>query len=135
MDARSRAAFLALIAVQALHSAEEYRFRLYDVFAPTRILSEAIGPDRATGFLIGTAALLIVAVGSYVASTRSGHKTAQGLAWFWALLEIANGLNHVAVALAAGAYFPGVATAPFLLALGGVLAWRLARGRAFIEGN
>ena len=127
MDARSRAAFLVLIAVQAVHSAEEYWFRLYDVFAPTRILSEAIGPDRVTGFLIGNAALLILAVGSYFASIRSGDKMARGLAWFWALLEIANGLNHVALALAAGAYFPGVATAPLLLAAAGFLAVRLTR--------
>ena len=127
MDARSRAAFLALIAAQALHSAEEYWFRLYDVLAPARILSEAIGPDRATGFLIGNAALLIVALGSYFASIRSGHKTALGLAWFWALVESANGLNHVALALMAGAYFPGVATAPLLLAAAGLLAVRLTR--------
>lgn len=127
MDARSRAAFLALIAAQAAHSAEEYYFRLYDVLAPTRFLSEAIGPDRATGFLIGNAALLLLALGSYFVSTRRGHGSAPGLAWFWALLEIANGLGHVALAWTAGGYFPGIATAPLLLATGFYLAMRLIR--------
>jgi hypothetical protein len=125
MDARSRAAFLALIAAQAAHSIEEYWFRLYDVFAPARFLSAAIGPDRATGFLIGNSALLLLALGCYFASIRPGHWTARGLAWFWALLEIANGLNHVALALSAGGYFPGVATAPLLLGTAGFLAVRL----------
>lgn len=125
MDARSRTAFLALIAAQAAHSAEEYHFRLYDMLAPTRFLSEAIGPDRATGFLIGNATLLLLGFGCYFASIRPGHRSARGLAWFWTLLEIANGLGHIALALAAGGYFPGLATAPFLLATAGYLAWRL----------
>ena len=126
MDARSRAAFLALIGAQAAHSAEEYWFRLYDVLAPTRLLSEAIGPDRATGFAIGNAAILLFGLACYFASIRPGHRTARGLAWFWALLEIANGFGHVALALAAGGYFPGLATAPLLVLTGGYLAWRLS---------
>jgi len=125
MDARSRAAFIALVAAQAAHSAEEYWFRLYDVLAPTRWLSAAIGPDRATGFLIGNAALLLFAFGCYFASIRRGHWTARGFAWFWVLLELANALGHGALALSAGGYFPGLATAPLLAAAGVWLAWRL----------
>ena len=128
MDARSPAAFLAVIAAQAAHSIEEYWFRLYDLLAPTRALSEAIGPDRATGFIIGNAAILLAGLGCYFASVRRGHGSARGLAWFWALLEIANGFGHVAMALAARGYFPGLATAPLLLAAGGYLALRLSSG-------
>jgi hypothetical protein len=129
MDARSRAAFLAVIAAQAAHSIEEYWFRLYDVLAPSRLLAETIGPDRATGFAIGNAAILLFGLGCYFASIRPGHKSARGLAWFWALLEIANGFGHVALALAAGGYFPGLATAPFLLVTGTYLAIQLNRSR------
>jgi len=130
MDARGRAAFLALIAAQAAHSIEEYWFRLYDVLAPTRMLAEAIGPDRATGFAIGNAAILLLGLGCYFAAIRPGRRSARALAWFWALLEIANGLGHCALALAAGGYFPGLATAPLLLATGLYLAMRLSRSQA-----
>lgn len=129
MDARTRFAFLAVIAAQAAHSIEEYWFRLYDLLAPARALSEAIGPDRATGFIIGNAAILLAGLGCYFTSVRRGHGSARGLAWFWALLEIANGLGHVALALWAGGYFPGLATAPLLLATGLYLATRLGRSR------
>ena len=55
---------------------------------------------------------------------RSGRA---GLAWFWALLEIANAMAHVGLAIAAGGYFPGLATAPLLFGLGSWLALRLRR--------
>ncbi|HYI47792.1 MAG TPA: HXXEE domain-containing protein [Allosphingosinicella sp.] len=135
MDARARFAFLAVIAAQAAHSIEEYWFRLYDLLAPTRLLSEAIGPDRATGFLIGNAAILLAGLVCYFASVRRGHGSARGLAWFWALLEIANGLGHVALALWARGYFPGLATAPLLLATGLHLATRLSRSRPPTKGD
>lgn len=130
MDARGRAAFLAVVGAQAAHSIEEYWFRLYDVLAPTRMLAEAIGPDRATGFAIGNAAILLFGLGCYFAAIRPGRRSARALAWFWALLEIANGLGHGALALAAGGYFPGLATAPLLLATGLYLAMRLSRSQA-----
>lgn len=130
MDARARFAFLAVIAAQAVHSIEEYWFRLFDVLAPARAVSEAIGLDRATGFVIANAGLLLVGLVCYFASVRRGHKSARSLAWFWALLEIANGLGHVALALWARGYFPGLATAPLLLATGLYLAMRLGRSRA-----
>ncbi|MFQ5529083.1 MAG: hypothetical protein ACE5FP_01915 [Gemmatimonadota bacterium] len=40
---RVRSAFLALIIVQTFHSAEEYVFRLYDVFPPARASGRSIG--------------------------------------------------------------------------------------------
>lgn len=39
MDSRSRFAFLVLVLAQAAHSAEEYIFKLYDVFVPARFVS------------------------------------------------------------------------------------------------
>jgi hypothetical protein len=66
------------------------------------------------------------ACGAGLARVRPGHRSARAFAWFWALLEIANGLAHAALALAAAGYFPGLATAPLVLAVGGALAWRLA---------
>jgi hypothetical protein len=47
--------------------------------------------------------------------------------WFWAVLELCNGAGHIGLALLSRAYFPGLATAPFLLFFGGWLAVLLIR--------
>ena len=126
--------FLALILAQTAHSVEEYAFRLYDVLAPARYVSGLFGLDRPVGFAIVNAALVLFGLWCWQARIRPGHGSARGFAWFWALLEIANGCGHVVLAGLAGGYFPGLATAPLLLVLGAWLALSLrpggpARGR------
>jgi len=128
-DRAARAAFLALITAQAAHSIEEYCFRLYDRLAPARMVSEALGFDRATGFAIANTALILFGLWCYAARVWAGHRSWRGFAWFWALLECANGVAHGALALAAGGYFPGLATAPLLLGIGLFLASRLVATR------
>ncbi|HEU0099906.1 MAG TPA: HXXEE domain-containing protein [Allosphingosinicella sp.] len=119
-------AFLALILAQAAHSVEEYVFRLYDVLAPARYVSSLFGVDRPVGFIIVNAALVLFGLWCWHARVRQAR--GRGLAWFWALLETANGFAHVALAAMAGGYFPGLATAPALIGLGLWLALRLWRG-------
>lgn len=126
MDGRARVLFAALILAQAVHSIEEYLFRLYDALAPARYVSEALGFDRALGFVVANVALVSFGLWCWLARVRQGHRSARAFAWFWALLETANAFAHGALAVAAGGYFPGLATAPLLLAVGGALAWRLA---------
>lgn len=123
---RGDSIFLGLIALQAAHSVEEYVFRLYDVLAPARYVSSLFGFDRPIGFVVVNTALVLFGLWCWQARVRRGR--GRGLAWFWALLEIANGGAHVALAVAAGGYFPGLATAPLLLVLGGWLALRLGSG-------
>jgi hypothetical protein len=118
MPPRSRAVFLALILAQAAHSVEEFAFRLYDALAPARYVSGLFGVDRSTGFVIVNAALVLFGLWCWFARVRPGRRGWRGLAWFWALLEIANGCAHLALAGLAGGYFPGLATAPLLIGLG-----------------
>ena len=125
MGSRGRTAFLALIAAQAAHSTEECVFRLYDVFAPARFISGLFSSDLARGFAIGNIALVLFGVWCYAARVRRGLPSARGLAWFWSLLELGNGISHSVFALARGGYFPGVATAPFLLGISAYLITRL----------
>jgi hypothetical protein len=115
--------FLALILAQAAHSVEEYVFRLYDVLAPARFVSSMFGVDRQIGFVIANMALVLFGLWCWQARVRLGR--GRGLAWFCAILEIANGCAHVALAIWAGGYFPGLATAPLLIGLGGWLALAL----------
>lgn len=130
MNPRSRSVFLALILAQAAHSVEEYVFRLYDVFAPARFISSLFSDDLATGFAIFNVALVLFGLLCYVASVRPGRPAARALAWLWILIELGNGIGHPAIALARGAYFPGVLTAPVLLALSIYLALRMTRDLA-----
>ena len=58
---RIQLTFLALVAAQAVHSVEEYAFRLYEVFAPARFVSGLISSDLQRGFAIGN--LTLVAFG------------------------------------------------------------------------
>ena len=123
MDSRSRSLFLALIFAQAIHSVEEYAFRLYDVLAPAQYVSGLFGIDRQIGFAVANSALVLFGLWCWGARVRVGR--GRGLAWLWTLVEIVNGCGHILLAIWAGGYFPGLATAPLLLGLGAWMALRL----------
>ena len=130
MSPRARNLFLLLIAAQAIHSVEEFHFRLFDRLLPARYVADAFGVDRPLGFAIANSALIAFGLWCWFARVRPGRGAALGLAWFWALLECANGLAHFALAVAAGGYFPGLATAPLLLGIGALLIVQLVRREA-----
>jgi len=125
MSPRSRSVFLVLIVAQAAHSLEEYVFRLFDVFAPARVVSGLVSNDPAVGFAIVNAALVSFGLWCYVARVRPGHPSGPVFAWFWTVLELINGIGHSAMAFSRGDYFPGVATAPVLLGVSAYLAFTL----------
>src|SRR5262245_21527402 len=127
MSRSSRVAFLALVLAQAAHSIEEYRTRLYDVFPPARFVSGLLSADRRVGFIIVNVSLVAFGLWCFFGPIRSARPSARAVAWAWSALEAANGLGHMTWALAAGAYRPGLATAPFLLAIALTLATLLRR--------
>ena len=126
MENRSQFVFLFLILAQAAHSVEEYLTKLYEVLAPARFISGLIS-DLAVGFLVANAALVAFGLWCWVVPVRSGWPAARGFAWFWAALELANGLGHSVLALRQGGYFSGVITAPLLLLFASWLAVLLIR--------
>jgi len=130
MDRRSQIAFLALVAAQAAHSIEEHTFALYEVFPVARFASTLFSSDLAVGFAVLNSLLVAFGVWCYVVPVRLGWRSARVLAWVWVAIEFGNGVAHPALALRAGGYFPGVATAPLLLVLAIVLAALLSRTRA-----
>ena len=124
-------AFLVLVVAQAAHSFEEYVFRLYDRFAPAMWVSDSLGLPRPLGFLAANGALVLFGLWCYFAIIRPNRALAPAFAWGWAVVELLNGLAHIGLALAAGGYFPGLATAPFLIVIGLALSLGLAgRDRA-----
>jgi len=127
MDSRSRSAFLLLIGAQAAHSIEEYVYRLFDVFGPARFVSNLFSSDAATGFIIANFGIVLFGLWCYLARVRTPHPGEQAYAWFWACLELANGVGHFVLSGARGGYFPGVGTAPLLIGSSAYLGTRLMR--------
>jgi hypothetical protein len=127
LQRRNRLTFLLLVLAQAAHSLEEYAGRLYEVFTPARFVSGLVSSDLAFGFAVVNTALVAFGFWCWAVPVRSGWRAARGLAWFWALLELGNGLGHLALALACGGYFPGAVTAPILLVLAVWLVVHLPR--------
>lgn len=122
MSVRERAIFLCLILAQAAHSIEEYINRLYEVLGPARFVSGLFSNNLAAGFLMANAALVAFGLWCWIVPVRAGWPTACGLAWFWAILELGNGIGHIGLALSRMDYFPGLLTAPLLLIFAGCLA-------------
>jgi len=114
--------FLFLILAQAAHSIEEYVTKLYEVFAPARFVSSLVSNDLARGFLIANISLVTFGLWCSAVPVRRRWPSARGLMWFWTILELGNGIGHSVMALSRGGYFPGVATAPFLLLFASWLA-------------
>lgn len=127
MNRPSRAVFLALILTQVAHSIEEYFNQLYDVLAPARFVSGLFSSDLRVGFVIFNALLVAFGLGCFFGPVLRGARSALGLAWFWVVLEFLNGCAHITWAASAGAYRPGLATAPFLLTIALFLSWQLRR--------
>jgi hypothetical protein len=123
---RTRLAFVLLLLAQTAHSLEEYVTRLYDVFPPARFVSGLFDDDRRIGFAIANVLLIAFGIWCWAFPVRRGWPSARGVAWFWAALEIANGTIHSGLAVARAGYFPGVVTAPLLIATGAWLSKRLA---------
>jgi hypothetical protein len=117
MKALSQTLFLCLILSQAAHSIEEYYFRLYDVLAPARFISGLVTSNLPLGFAIANVVLVLFGLWCYLARVRKGHASGRAWAWFWTILEAANGAGHLILALSSRGYFPGAATAPLLLGL------------------
>jgi hypothetical protein len=127
MQGRAAQLFALLILAQAAHSVEEYSFRLYDVLAPARFLSSLVSRDLATGFALVNVAIVSFGAWCYLARVRPKHRAWRTWAWFWFYVEGINGANHILFALFQGGYFPGLWTAPLLLALAGALGFTLTR--------
>ena len=127
---RFQLSFLALVAIQAAHSVEEYVGRLYDVFPPARFVSGLISSDLEWGFVIINVALVTFGLWCFIGPVRGQWPSAIPLVWFWVVIELINGIGHPIWTITESRYTPGVATAPFLLLLALYLAWQLCAGHA-----
>jgi hypothetical protein len=132
MSPRSKLLFLLLIIVQAAHSLEEYVTRLFEVFAPARFVSGLVSEDLALGFAVANAAVVGIGAWCYFGPVRAGGVAGQFAAVVWIVIELANGITHIAIAAVSGAYFSGSLTGVFLVVAATCLAFSLLKDR---KGN
>jgi hypothetical protein len=102
--------FLGLIAIQLLHSTEEYLFRLYDVFPPARFVTGLISADRQLGFVVLNTLFVLFGIWCYLWPVRREWRIAFTLMWVWVVVELFNGIVHPAWSVLQGSYTPGVVT-------------------------
>ena len=119
--------FAALIAMQALHSVEEYVGRLWVVFPPATFITGLISEDRHVGFVVFNAVLLVFGVWCFIWPIRRRWRNMGGFIAFWVVIEIINGIGHPVWTARQGSYTPGLITAPLLLALALSLIWQYLR--------
>lgn len=117
--------FLGLAATQAAHSIEEYLFNLFDVFEPARFLIGLVAEDLALGFAVVNTMVVAFIFWTYFFRIRPESPNARAWIWGWSLVGLANGIGHILLAINAGAYFPGVVTAPLLVLFSLALIYRL----------
>jgi hypothetical protein len=120
---RLEVSFIALIGVQAIHSIEEYLGRLYELFPPARFVSGLISQDLRRGFVIANCMLVLFGLWCFFWPLRRRWSTAVVFGWFWASIELVNGVVHPLWSIREMGYTPGVITAPVLL----ILALNLVR--------
>lgn len=126
--------FLLLGLAQALHSIEEIWFHLYDFAGKAAITASPIMSHfssfrmKADIFAILNIIIIVIILGS-VPFFENRHLWAVRFAWFWAIVEMLNGLMHMTVAIIFSQYFPGSLSAPLLLLIGSILLYRLGQDR------
>ncbi len=129
MERRTQLAFVLVILAQTAHSLEEYVARLYEVFPPARFVSSLFSDDLSIGFALANLLLISSGLWCWAVPIRRGWPSAHAVGWFWAVLELANGTIHLGLAVMRAGYFPGVLTAPLLIATGAWLSMCLGKGR------
>ena len=124
--------FWLLGLAQAAHSLEEIATRLYDFFwiatGRLREVFPGFAQVRMSAQTFGAINLALVAVLlGVVPLVRARKPFALALAAIAGVVEIANGIGHVAGAVWFRGYVPGVATAPLLFVAGVSVLRELAR--------
>ena len=119
--------FAALVITQIAHSIEEYMGHLWEVLPPARFISGLFSSDLSRGFLFVNLAVIVVGVLCLTGPLARAWPAARPIAWIWSLVELLNGVGHLLLAFVRGAYFPGMVTAPALIAFALLLMRDLRR--------
>lgn len=107
---RLKTTFLLLIVLQALHSTEEFIFKLYEAFPPMRLLYASVPRLAPVGFIIFNSLLITAGLLCFYWWVRPGGRAAYTVVWIWTVVEILNAMAHGIWAIIARGYVPGLVT-------------------------
>ena len=111
MNGKIRLAFLSLILLQAIHSAEEFIFRFYEKFPPMKLLYQDAPHLAKPAFLISNALLFCAGLMCLYYWVWPARKGARTIIWVWLIIESFNVIAHSVWAVLIRGYNPGLATA------------------------
>jgi hypothetical protein len=111
MNNRIKTAFLLMILLQAIHSVEEYIFKLYEVFPPM-LFAYRNSPELAqAAFITFNLVLFLFGLICFFYWVQPTRKGARVIVWAWIMIQIATFAAHLVWAILIGGYNPGLATA------------------------
>ena len=102
--------FLLLVILQAIHSVEEFIFRLYERFPPMRFLYRNAPHLAKPAFAISNALLVLIGLVCFYYWVQPARKGATVVVWIWIILESLNVVAHLVWAALIGGYNPGLVT-------------------------
>jgi len=134
MNKNIRAAFLLLIAVQGLHSTEEFIFKFYEVFPPMVWVYRNAPHLAAPAFVIFNLLLVLAGFICFLRWVRPNQRGARAVVWFWIGLETLNAVAHCVWAILIGGYNPGLVTGLGFVPVVAYLSYQLWRGPQLKNG-
>jgi hypothetical protein len=135
MSNKITSAFLLLIVVQALHSAEEFIFKFYEAFPPMAFLYRNVPHLARPAFIVFNALLLITALICLLCWVRPARRGARTVVWVWIGAEAFNAIAHSAWAILIRAYNPGLVTALGFVPVVAYLSYLLRRAPTYAAAN
>ena len=127
MTPKIRAAFLAIVVLQALHSVEEYFFRLYEVFPPIVYVYRDAPQLAKPAFIVFNVLLLVAGLVCFLRWVWPGRPGAKAVMWIWIGGEAFNATAHATWWIVTPQYNPGLVTGLMFVPLVAWLAYLLRR--------
>jgi uncharacterized protein with HXXEE motif len=120
MNGNTRPAFLSLIALQAVHSAEEFAFGFYERFPPMRLLYQDAPQLAGPAFAVSNIFLFLTGLACFYYWVRPARRGAGTVVRVWFVIESFNVIAHAVWAVLTKGYNPGLVTAGLFVPL---LVW------------
>ena len=110
MNSQIKTAFLLMIIMQAIHSVEEFIFKLYDVFPPMQFIYRQAPSLAKPAFVAFNLLLILCGLVCFFYWVRPAREGAKGVIWVWVVIQLATVAGHVIWVALSGGYHPGLAT-------------------------
>ena len=117
---RLKTAWISLALVFVLHVSDEASHDFLRFYNPNvRIIRQSLGipfpPELSYPQFIGGMMALVILCAFLTPLLDRGRRWTLIVARIWAMVQIANGLQHIVTSIAVGRMMPGVLTSPLLL--------------------